>query len=245
MSYKPDIATLIDYLYGELSEDIEAKVADYLKKNPSALQELQELESTKKIMGRLQDKEVSTPSFVFDDNPVVVLPKEKKWNRFMTATAGIAASIAILMCIGYLTQISIRINNDGFLVSFNEKSEIHSSDQGINEENIALRLEQSVNRNNDSIFLEIEKIKRALADQGDLQKQFESYAAMFTKKNNRYIKNQIAGSEQQQLKQFNSMLNQLLFELNEQRDEDLATIKANFNNLVDYIEEEDTVNTDR
>ena len=117
MSYKVDESILMAYLYDELSAEERGKVEAHLKEDEAARKELEELKEVRFLMGKLNDHEVEVPKFTFDQPTMVVA---SSWNSWWKVPMGIAASITLLLMIGYLTSFRISTGEGGFKVAFGE-----------------------------------------------------------------------------------------------------------------------------
>ena len=117
MSYKPDESVLLAYVYNELGAEDRAKLEQYLIEHPETKKELEEIKVTRSLLGKWPDQEVVEPSFVFD-NPKVLVSSGSAWNsKLLQSIIGMAASIALLMMVGYFTNFQLSKNNEGWNVS--------------------------------------------------------------------------------------------------------------------------------
>jgi hypothetical protein len=81
MSTKPDIATLTDYLYGELSPERHREVAQWLERDPELAAELASLQSTRQWLHAAAD-------VIPEPAPVLVLPpRRSRWQTIGWAAA--------------------------------------------------------------------------------------------------------------------------------------------------------------
>lgn len=119
MSYKPEESTLIAYLYGELSEEEKNRVEQYLAEHNEARKELNNMKEVLGIMGQAKDREVETPVFSFT-NPSKVIVDGYDTGNWWRYPLGIAASIALLMVIGYLTSFRVASVDGQMIMAFGE-----------------------------------------------------------------------------------------------------------------------------
>jgi len=256
MNYKPDESTLAAYLYGELPKDEQAQVAAYLSEHPEARKELDEIKSMQRMMGKLQDKEVTEPSFVFENSSVVVVSKSSYISGFMKLTMGMAASIALLLLVGYFTDLHISFENKGLQLSFGEaKDTTPIKTDNVSEENIKAWMQESLALNNESILSKINKVESHLANQVDLQKVthanqikslqtsqkvdqniIDQYVSQLKDENKVIIRSLVEVSERNQQQYMNNMIADFSTYLDEQRNYDLDVIQTSFNNLKDNTE---------
>jgi len=79
--YIPNEATLISYLYGELSPDEREKVEAYLHQHPEAREEMEEMQSIRSFFSE-EKEETDTPPLVIQLTPqpkTVAFPRWSKW----------------------------------------------------------------------------------------------------------------------------------------------------------------------
>ncbi len=256
MSYKPDESTLAAYLYGELPKDVHAQVTAYLSENTEAKKELEEIKSLQKVMGKLEDKEVSEPSFVFEDSSIVVVSKSPYLNGFMRLTMGMAASIALLLLVGYFTDLHISFENKGLQLSFGETENTTPIEtNSISEENVKAWMQESLAANNENILSKINEVEANLVSQVDLQKTAHSsqvkslkasqlvdqkiidqYVSQLKDENKEIILSLVEVSERNQQQYMSEMIADFSAYLDEQRNNDLEIILSSYNNLKDNTE---------
>ena len=141
MSYIPDEITLTNYLYGELSEDESNKVEEYLKQNPAMAAEIKGLSSTREIMSAYDDKEV-IPPLDLSNKPKNsnVSDVRKRISRIMA----IAASVSLLLVVGYFTDFKLSYNDQGLFIGFKKQTEIP---QGVTLDQIESLLDAALDKN--------------------------------------------------------------------------------------------------
>ena len=120
MSWKPSEIEIIDYLYGDLSAEMNIKFEEYLKQNSNFANEVDELRLTQNILPNLPEEEVIPPLPI---SGTTKLSLERKKDRKWLYPVSIAASIAALLLVGYLTQFSIAIGENGFKLAFNDNQQ--------------------------------------------------------------------------------------------------------------------------
>ncbi|MDH5476646.1 MAG: hypothetical protein OEX22_13190, partial [Cyclobacteriaceae bacterium] len=160
MSYKPDESTLVAYLYNELNTKERSKVEEYFKAYPEKKKELDEITSMRQLLGKWEDKEVTAPSFVFDNSDVVVVSKSIWKTGFFRTTVGVAASIALLMVVGYFTNLSVTKNETGIYLSFGQQVKVkEEAIPSLTEADIKLIMQETLNKNNDSLLSKIIEVE--------------------------------------------------------------------------------------
>lgn len=115
MKYRPDEATLISWIYGDLDEAERAKVDTYLSENPEEMRRVRGMQFAIGAMSHAQDKEVIAPPLIMDDT-TRVLPLWK--NTWFRSAMSIAASFVLIVVAGRLLGPDISYNNGELLISF-------------------------------------------------------------------------------------------------------------------------------
>ncbi len=248
MSYKPDEATLTAYLYGELSEEEKVRVERYLESSPEAEAELNELREVLEVMGQVTDTEVSAPEFVYEESSRVVVPGNQFFNPFMRAVVGIAASIALLMFVGYLTNVRLSAADGGMQISFGPSEKIQTNT--FNETDIKTWMNEALVSNNRDLITKINEVESELVQKVDNQRTelkksyvaqvdkalIDQYVAQLTLENRDIILSLLDLSEQSQRRYMNDLMADFANFMDSQRQSDLDLIQANFNNLVTTTE---------
>jgi len=254
MNYKPDESTLAAYLYGELSQDVHAQVTAYLADHPEAKKELEEIRSMQKMLGKFQDKEVVEPSFVFEDPSVVVISKNPFLSNFLKLTMGMAASIALLMLVGYFTQLRFGIENGSVLLSFGNEVTTPTTET-ISQEDIESWMAEAMDSNNNQLIEKINEVESSLSERVTLQQQtnkrqmsamlsnykvdqtvINQYVSQLKEDNKDIILSLVDVSERNQQQYMSAMIADFSAYLDQQRNNDLEVIQASFNNLKDNTE---------
>lgn len=249
MSYKPDEATLTSYLYGELSEEEHAKVSSYLDANPDVKNELESIQSMQKFLGKLQDKEVSEPSFVFEDSPTIVMARNNSINNFLKSTIAIAASISLLILVGYFTQVKVSANNNGWQLSFGETQ---IQDQ-VNEASIKAWMKETLAANNMNLINKINEVENNLDVQSSQleatnsgmkqlanyrvdENLIDQYVSQITQENRDIILSLMEVAGRSQKEYLDEMMTDFAKFMDSQRQDDLEIIQRQLNVLVDNSE---------
>ena len=118
MKYRPDEATLISWIYGDLDEAERAKVDAYLSENPEEMKRVRDMQFAIGAMSHVQDKEVIAPPLIMDDT-TRVLPLWK--NTWFRSAMSIAASFLLIVVAGRLLGPDISYNNGELRISFGDR----------------------------------------------------------------------------------------------------------------------------
>lgn len=117
MSYKPNEAAWMAYLYGEVEGEALEQMERYLAENAAARTELENLKALQKMMRSVEDKEVLAPSIV-----VEVDRQQTLWDYpYAKTILSIAASLLLLMLAGRITNTSITTDKAGWHISFGQQ----------------------------------------------------------------------------------------------------------------------------
>ncbi|SNT36824.1 hypothetical protein SAMN05421640_3594 [Ekhidna lutea] len=241
MSYKPEESTLIAYLCGELVGKELDKVEKYLADNEDARKELNGLKSTLSIMGQLEDKEVEVPTFSFENPRKVVVGASTM--SFWQRTLAIAASIALILFMGYLTNFRVTLNNQGFELAYGHQAG-EQNQQDI-EKLVAEAIEKNNKRLSEDIQLAKEDMRNLVSESNQsLQNQLVSYKPDhvvddFEKQKKQYLeqlRKMVESSELEQKKYTDQVLTDFAIFLDIQRQNDLELIQTRFENFQDDAE---------
>ena len=242
---------LLDYLYDEMTSGERTAFEVKMEQDQALRKEYEALKQVKSQLGELHDKDVMEPFPVWS-NPAaanrrnVKNRKEIIWLRPVTA---VAASLLILMFVGYLTNFSVSITSQGWHVGYGAiatDKEIKNRGDEIKE-----LVAQSIEQNNklllakigasDSSFhsrfaalennvaKELASNKAKAVDANDLK----NFLAELETKNSEMWKGYLKLTSIQQQEYFKTMLTQFNDYMQEQRNEDLTRIQ---NNLVELKE---------
>lgn len=254
MNYKPGKDTLIAYLYGELSQEERNKVEGFLNENPTAQREVVELQKTLKVLDKLPDLEVTPPTFVFNRDKVVVVDQGNTYIPMLKVVMGIAASILIVMLVGYLTHFRITYSNQSLSIGYGETAT--PADQPANTVDIDQLIQQAIAKNNEEVLGKMDDMNNhfnaALASQSKERAStintllertkemndnvIQMYVSQMRDENRKVIENLFSLSSAQQQRAMNDVLTDFSQYLENQRQNDLRLIQASFNGLKDNTE---------
>lgn len=243
MSYKPEESKLIAYLYDELSEKEKREVEEYLSGNDEAREELDELKTTRSLLSGIKDKEVDVPSFSFNNGSKVVVDQGITFN-FWKKSLAIAASIALILFIGYLTEVRVTVGGEGFEMAFGDSSNSYDEQQ------VEQMIANAIARNNQEISNDLTNTRASLMEvvnenHQQLKTQLvdqNSYSGVDEKLSDQkreflqLFKQMLENSELDQKKYTDEVITDFAIYLDIQRQNDLEVIQTRFDNLKDNTE---------
>ena len=252
MNYKPDEATLISYMYGELDAKETEKVLQYLQQHPDELKKYHQMNEALDIMRRVEDKEVIAPPIYMgqdsNDNPF--------WRTtyFKTVTS-IAASFLLIIVAGKLSGLEINYASGELRISFGSKQsvkqEIVQPSNLLTENQVQQMINASLTENNNVISAnwtetqqKLDKsIKSNLAFNtrriDDLMKstsqasqdQVRGFVSNLQTENLRLMKDYLQLSSKEQKKYVESLVVDFSSYLKEQRIQDIQLFQSRINSI--------------
>lgn len=252
MNYKPNEATLIAYLYGELDDAESAKVNAYLNAHADARKELEGVRDTLAILGKMPDKEVIAPP-IFMEKGASVIPL---WHtRYFRMIASIAASLLLILVAGRLSGVQVNYSNSELRISFGAAIERKTEEQPeqplLTQAEVKQMIAQAVSANNEQLQsswsahdLElqqsIKKVMQTSSSQiNDLvakasaasQEQVRDYVATMQQQNTQVMRDyfQLTASDQKQYVE--NLLVDFSKYLQEQRTQDLMFFQTRMSTM--------------
>lgn len=117
MSYRPNEADWMAYLYGELEGAERERMEKLLKESAEARTELENFRALQKMLRSVEDKEVIAPPIVMDGTK-----QRNLWDYpYAKTILSIAASLLLLMIVGRVTNTSISTDESGLHIGFGEQ----------------------------------------------------------------------------------------------------------------------------
>src|SRR5258706_12811184 len=245
MNYKPDENTLIAYLYGELDEKEQEKLAQYFQEHPEELNRVQTLARTRDIIGQVNDKEVIAPP-VFMDDPSRGRPLW--YSPTLRWITGMAASFLFLMVAARLMGIEIVYSRGEVRISFGTPTDplpgltvdqvqtMIGSSLEKNNEFIAARWADNQRKMDESIRYRISLNSKKTEDMlknASLasQEQIRSFVDGLQNENLRSMKDYLQLSSAEQKKYVESLLVDFSKYLQEQRNQDLTLFQTRMSSM--------------
>lgn len=265
MSYKPDEATLISYLYGELDAKESEKVLQYFQQHPEDLKQFHKMADALDVMRKVEDKEViAPPIFVGRDSAGAPF-----WqSAYFKTSMSIAASFLLIIIAGKLSGLEINYSSGELRLSFGNrpvvKQEI-AQPARLTEGQVQEMIDASLNKNNEVVaanWTDTQKkldqsIKNSLAASSkkidDLMKntskasedQVRGFVATMQEDNLRLMKDYLQLSSKEQNQYVERLLIDFSSYLKEQRNQDLQLFQTRMSsiekNTVQFKEETEQI----
>jgi hypothetical protein len=242
MNYKPDEATMMAYLYGELSPEENEKVQAYLRQHPEELEKIQSFQSVRDVMSQVQTQEVIAPPIVMAEGNVKSL-----WQAtYLRTIIGIAASLFFLMVAGKLLGAQITYQQGELKISFGTPNARPTAQPTLTEAQVQSMIASSLERNNQVLAAnwneEQQKLSKSIATNLDLnskridglmktasqasQEQVRTFVASLQNENLKLMKDYFQLSTEDQKKYMESLLVDFSSYLKEQRKQDLMLVQT-------------------
>jgi hypothetical protein len=251
MNYKPEENTLIAYLYGELDEKEQEKLAQYFQEHPEEFKHVQALANARDIMGTVGDKEVIAPPVFGDDHAHGRTVWQSAPARWIT---GMAASFLFLMVAARLIGMEIFYSRGEMRISFGKKQEVPvqpdplsrltvdqvqtmiSSSLVKNNEFIAARWADNQRKMDESIRYRLDLSSKKTEDMltnASLasQEQIRSFVDGLQNENLRSMKDYLQLSSLEQRKYVEGLLVDFSRYLQEQRNQDLNLFQTRMSSM--------------
>ncbi|MFT7032285.1 MAG: hypothetical protein ACJA2S_000784 [Cyclobacteriaceae bacterium] len=250
MKSKVNESQIIDYLYGNLSDKEKQFMDEAMKKDPVLKQEIDEMASVMGFLGKSEDKEEIPPAFVFPNE------HQASSSFFSSGTfksiVSIAASLLILLLSAYVTGFYISKDSNKLLIGFNSDNSVQSISKdevkGIMQEVMANYNQEQENKleSLDTKFktqLESSKsenlnlLKEYMASNSkNSQEVMKNYIQQSNSTNRKMIADFFQVSTEHQQEYLSTVLTDFSKFYNNQRKEDLETIRTG---LLDYRDSND------
>ena len=251
MNYKPDENTLIAYLYGELDEKEQEKLALYFQEHPEELKHVQALAQARDIMGAINDKEVIAPPVFMDDHSHGRPIWQSATVRWLS---GMAASFLFLMVAAKLIGMEIYYSGGEARITFGKKQAVPAQTDAVsrltvdqvqtmirsslveNNEFIAARWADNQRKLDESIRHRLDVNSKKTEDMMKnaslaSQEQIRSFVDGLQNENLRSMKDYLQLSSAEQKKYVESLLVDFSKYLQEQRNQDLTLFQTRMSSM--------------
>lgn len=235
---------IIDYLYGELDAAEQQLFEAELKRDSQLQEEVERIKSTLGMLSNLEDQEVIEPdlSRLFEPGNKQRIPS------IAWASLSVAASIALLMLVGYMTNFSASYIDGNFNLAFDTSSEQQQPQDFLTAAQvnslIENRLKEESGKWNENFLAVSTELKKQLEESRAVQKeQFARLASQEKQVPDEQILNfveQLQEANRDQLTVFfeasardqeqymQMVLTEFSKYLQDQRKEDIQMLQANF-----------------
>ena len=254
MNYKPDEATLISYLYGELDATESEKVLHYLEQHPEALKQLQTMRDALDVMHSVEDKEViAPPIFIGQDSE----GKAFWQSPYFKTVISIAASFLLIILVGKLSGLVINYSSGELRMSFGAtSSQKQETVQSANPELLTVNqvqemIDVSLSKNNDvlasnwtttqrkldtsikaSLALNSKRIDDLMKNASQAsEEQVRGFVSNLQTENLRLMKDYLQLSSKEQKQYVETLLVDFSSYLKEQRNQDLQLFQTRMTSI--------------
>lgn len=252
MSYRPDEAVLMAYLYDELQADEREKVAEYLAAHPEVRKQLEELGFVRQVMGAVEEQEVIAPPIVIDYH------KQRFFSHaWVKVTISIAASLLLLVLAGKMTGLQVEYGNQELRIGFGtpvkqEQPVVEPvATNTLTEADVQRMIRESMDANNQAVRSELARneksIRNSLRDvmsarDGKLdqlvqqvstasESQIRQYALAMQAENSQLMKDYMQLTANEQKQYIEDLLVDFSKYLQQQRTNDLMTLQTRLNTI--------------
>jgi len=237
---------LITYLYDEMSTEERQQFEIAMENNPELKKEFEELKAMRKGLALIQDKEVMEPFFLWGKNGAAswATAFRRRSLLMFRPFIAVAASLVIVMLIGYLTNFSVTVQDQSLFIGFNKVNNKNKATTYTKEE-VAALVNQEIARNNAYIFTRLSETESnfdtrfaALETQDDdtgkrtdllanvvTQNELDVFLTQVRNNNLKVLQSYLESSSVQQQDYFQAVLREFSTYVENQREEDLRLIR--------------------
>ena len=223
-----------------------------MENNPDLKREFEALKDMRKGLAQIQDKEVMEPFFLWGKNGAASWASMfKRRNLLMFRPfIAVAASLVLLLLVGYLTNFTITYQDQSLFIGFNE-SKVDNQAVTYTKEEIASLVNQEIARNNAYIFTKMSETENSIDTRfaslesstenmtkpsyipGDVvtQKELDVFLSNVRSNNLKVLQTYLQSSSIQQQDYFQAVLSEFSDYMENQREDDLRLIRRSFINL--------------
>ncbi|NJN26200.1 MAG: hypothetical protein HC819_09585 [Cyclobacteriaceae bacterium] len=235
---------MTDYLYGELSAVERRAFEEKMQKDQQLKHEFEELKALRTQLQALTDKDVMEPFPIWGNRSAT--KKSGKGLILLRPVTAIAATLILLVMVGYLAGFTISMNRQGIMLGFGHLDT--TSEAQLSDAHFKALVAQAIAENNNEILdklntrdssfqekftaLETSLYKVVKQDQSNTitDHDLEKFLEELERRNAELVRGYLTLSAAQQQAYFKTMLTQFNDFVQEQRSEDLALIQ---NNLIE------------
>lgn len=243
---------LITYLYDEMSTEERQQFEIAMENNPELKREFEELKEMRQGLAQIQDKEVMEPFFLWGkqgSDSWVSMFKRRNLLMFKPFIA-VAASLVIVMLIGYLTNFTITYKDQSLYIGFNDSS-TNGSEAIYTQDQVAQLVNEEIAKNNAYIFSKLTETENNLDNRfaslensqntqltpsyadADVvtREELDIFLANVRSNNLKVLQTYLQSSSVQQQEYFQAVITEFSDFVENQREEDLRLIRRSLINL--------------
>jgi len=237
---------LITYLYDEMSTEERQQFEIAMENNPELKREFENLKEMRKGLAQIQDKEVMEPFFLWGkqgSDSWASMFKRRNLLMFKPFIA-VAASLVIVLLIGYLTNFTITYQDQSLYIGFN-KANTTGSEASYTQQQVAAMVNAEIAKNNayifskltetenniDTRFVSLESKQNTLmtpsyaASDVVTKKELDIFLSNVRSNNLKVLQTYLQSSSVQQQDYFQAVLTEFSDYMENQREEDLRLIR--------------------
>lgn len=246
MENKLDEAKIIDYLYGELPEEESKAVEKVLKDNPDLNAEMQSLQAARGMLGKLEDREMIAPTFVFNEGGQSISFLQSNAFRWV---ASIAAGLTLLLVSAAILNLNVSNSNQGLQIGFGELTPL--PDEALSKNNVKAWMAEAMSDYEAVTDKKIEAVQTQLTAEMESQDQknmtlmagmmkkhsagtgqlMQQYVAQLNDENKEIIQNFFTVSSQKQKTYVKTVMADFNEFYQNQRNYDLRLIETSLNKI--------------
>jgi hypothetical protein len=242
---------LITYLYDEMSTEERQEFEIAMENNPELKREFEELKEMRQGLAQIQDKEVMEPFFLWGkqgSDSWASMFKRRNLLMFKPFIA-VAASLVIVLLVGYLTNFTITYKDQSLYIGFND-SGTKGSEAIYTQDQVAQLVNEEIAKNNAYIFSKLTETESnidnrfaALENSQNTQltpsyaadvvtrEELDIFLANVRSNNLKVLQTYLQSSSVQQQDYFQAVLTEFSDFVENQREEDLRLIRRSLINL--------------
>lgn len=242
---------LITYLYDEMSTEERQQFEIAMENNPELKREFEELKEMRQGLAQIQDKEVMEPFFLWGkqaSDSWASMFKRRNLLMFKPFIA-VAASLVIVLLVGYLTNFTITFKDQSLYIGFNDSS-TQGSEAIYTQDQVAQLVNEEIAKNNAYIFSKLSETENnignrfaALENSQNTQltpsyaadvvtrEELDIFLANVRSNNLKVLQTYLQSSSVQQQEYFQAVLTEFSDFVENQREEDLRLIRRSLINL--------------
>lgn len=166
MGNKANESRLMEYLYGNLSEEEKRIMEVQFQQDPERLKELEDFKEIRKMLGKVQDKNVPEPILM-----PVRSPKNFWQENFFRYAATISLILGFLILLGKFTGLDMQFRESGLSLTFRE-ADLPEMDREAANRQIAMMVIQAMEERFQAREARLEnRLEQELHTQGEVMKQ--------------------------------------------------------------------------